>query len=138
MAKVRLEKLVKNFDEVKALKGIDLEIADHEFVVLLGPSGCGKTTILKLIAGTEKPTSGAVFFNDEDMDGIDPMHRNVAMVFQNFGLYPHLNVYKNMAFPLETRKMKKEEIRRIVEETAAQLDISHILNRKPRQLSGGQ
>ncbi|MBR5739291.1 MAG: ABC transporter ATP-binding protein [Lachnospiraceae bacterium] len=106
--------------------------------MLLGPSGCGKTTILKLIAGTEKPTSGAVFFNDEDMDGIDPMHRNVAMVFQNFGLYPHLNVYKNMAFPLETRKMKKEEIRRIVEETVAQLDISHILNRKPRQLSGGQ
>ncbi|MBR4768385.1 MAG: ABC transporter ATP-binding protein [Lachnospiraceae bacterium] len=138
MAGVRLENVLKKFDDVVALKNIDLEIRDHEFLVLLGPSGCGKTTILKLIAGTEKPDEGNVYFNEENVSGVDPMKRNVAMVFQNFGLYPHLNVYKNMAFPLETKKMKKDEIRKIVEDTAAKLDITHILNRKPRQLSGGQ
>ena len=138
MAEIRLEGLVKDYDEVKALKKIDLTVDDHEFIVLLGPSGCGKTTILKLIAGTEKPTEGTVYFDGEDMDGIEPMKRNVAMVFQNFGLYPHLTVFKNIAFPLETKKMKKEEIRVQVEATAAKLDITHILNRKPRQLSGGQ
>ena len=138
MAEITLQNLSKDYKEVKALRSVDLTIRDKEFLVILGPSGCGKTTILRLISGIEKPSEGAVLFDGEDMDGIDPMHRNVAMVFQNYGLYPHLNVFKNIAFPLETKKMKKDEIRKIVEETAAELDISHILNRKPRELSGGQ
>ena len=107
-------------------------------MVLLGPSGCGKTTMLRIIAGIEKPTDGHVYFNGEDMDGIEPMHRNVAMVFQNFGLYPHLNVFKNIAFPLQSLKWKPDAIEAKVKETAERLDITHILNRKPRQLSGGQ
>ncbi len=138
MAEIRLEALKKDFDEVHALRSLDLVIRDHEFMVLLGPSGCGKTTLLRLIAGIEKPTDGRVCFDGEDMNGIEPMHRNVAMVFQNFGLYPHLNVFKNIAFPLQSLKWKPDAIEAKVKETAERLDITHILNRKPRQLSGGQ
>ena len=138
MAEIKLEALKKDFDEVHALRNLDLTIRDHEFLVLLGPSGCGKTTLLRIIAGIEKPTEGHVYFDGEDMEGVEPMHRNVAMVFQNFGLYPHLNVFKNIAFPLQSMKWKPDAIEAKVNETAARLDITHILNRKPRQLSGGQ
>lgn len=139
LASIKLENITKKFgEEVTALKEVDLEVRDHEFIVLLGPSGCGKTTLLRLIAGLDAPTEGIVYFNEEDMTGVEPMKRNVAMVFQNYGLYPHLNVFKNIAFPLQTRKMKVDEIKVQVEAVAEKLDIKHILNRKPRQLSGGQ
>lgn len=101
MARIRLEKLGKAFaTDAIALREVDLDVKDHEFLVLLGPSGCGKTTMLRIISGIEKETTGKVFFDEEDMNGVEPMVRNVAMVFQNYGLYPHLNVYKNIAFPL--------------------------------------
>jgi ABC-type sugar transport system ATPase subunit len=122
----------------KALSGVDLTVKDHEFLVLLGPSGCGKSTLLRLVAGLEKPTEGDVLFDGKVANDVKPINRNVAMVFQNFALYPHLNVYKNMAFPLKSMKLKPEEIQRRVEEAARILDIEHVLNRRPRVLSGGQ
>ena len=145
MAEIKLENLFfeypsndKKVAGTKALKGVDLTIQDHEFLVLLGPSGCGKSTMLRLIAGLEKPTEGKVIFDGEDVSHVEPMSRNVSMVFQTFALYPHLNVYKNMAFPLASMKLPVEEIKRRVEKTAKILDIEHILNRRPRALSGGQ
>ena len=122
----------------QALKQVDLTIPDHEFIVLLGPSGCGKSTLLRLIAGLEKPTEGALRFDGEDVSTLEPMKRNVAMVFQSFALYPHLTVYKNMAFPLKSMKLPQEEIKRRVEAAAKILDIDYLLNRRPRVLSGGQ
>ncbi len=122
----------------KALSGVNLTVKDHEFLVLLGPSGCGKSTLLRLVAGLEKPTEGDVLFDGKVVNDVKPINRNVAMVFQNFALYPHLNVYKNMAFPLKSMKLKPEEIQRRVEEAARILDIEHVLNRRPRVLSGGQ
>jgi len=139
MAEIILKNLNKTFDDgTKALKGIDLKIEDHDFLVLLGPSGCGKSTLLRQIAGLDKPTEGEVIFDGEVVNFVSPMDRNVSMVFQNFALYPHLTVYKNMAFPLKSMKLKADEIKRRVEETAEILDITHILNRRPRVLSGGQ
>ena len=145
MAEIRLEHLTfeypsndKKTPGTRALKDIDLTVLDHEFLVLLGPSGCGKSTMLRLIAGLEKPTEGKVYFDGEDVSTVEPMDRNVSMVFQTFALYPHLNVYKNMAFPLASMKLPVEEIKRRVEKTAKILDIEHILNRRPRALSGGQ
>lgn len=139
MAEITLESLSKKYDKgVQALKNVNLKIKDHEFLVLLGPSGCGKTTLLRLIAGLETPTEGAIFFDGQDMSSVEPMKRNVSMVFQSFALYPHMNVYKNIAFPLKSMKMPVEEIKRRVEKTAKILDIEHILNCRPRVLSGGQ
>ena len=122
----------------QALKQVDLTVSDHEFIVLLGPSGCGKSTLLRLIAGLEKPTEGTLRFDGEDVSTLEPMKRNVAMVFQSFALYPHLTVYKNMAFPLKSMKLPQEEIKRRVEAAAKILDIDYLLNRRPRVLSGGQ
>ena len=122
----------------QALKQVDLTVPDHEFIVLLGPSGCGKSTLLRLIAGLEKPTEGTLRFDGEDVSTLEPMKRNVAMVFQSFALYPHLTVYKNMAFPLKSMKLPQEEIKRRVEAAAKILDIDYLLNRRPRVLSGGQ
>lgn len=145
MAEIKLENLTfeypsndKKIAGTKALKDVDLTIRDHEFLVLLGPSGCGKSTMLRLIAGLEKPTEGKIIFDGEDVSFVEPMARNVSMVFQTFALYPHLNVYKNMAFPLVSMKLPVDEIKRRVEKTAKILDIEHILNRRPRALSGGQ
>ena len=121
-----------------ALKQVDLTVPDHEFIVLLGPSGCGKSTLLRLIAGLEKPSEGTLRFDGEDVSMLEPMKRNVAMVFQSFALYPHLTVYKNMAFPLKSMKLPQEEIKRRVEAAAKILDIDYLLNRRPRVLSGGQ
>ena len=122
----------------QALKQVDLTVSDHEFIVLLGPSGCGKSTLLRLIAGLEKPSEGTLRFDGEDVSTLEPMKRNVAMVFQSFALYPHLTVYKNMAFPLKSMKLPQEEIKRRVEAAAKILDIDYLLNRRPRVLSGGQ
>ena len=139
MAQVSLRKLVKRYDgDVQAVKGIDLEIADHEFVVLVGPSGCGKSTTLRMIAGLEEITDGEIAIGGVVVNDIPPRDRDIAMVFQNYALYPHMTVFENMAFGLTLRKFPKEEIRRRVDNAARILDITPLLDRKPKALSGGQ
>ena len=138
MAGVVLEKLVKTFDRTEAVCGIDLDIADAEFVVLVGPSGCGKSTTLRMIAGLEEVTSGAVYIGGALVNDVPPKDRDIAMVFQNYALYPHMSVYENMSFGLRLRKYPKAEIRRRVGAAAEILSMTDLLDRKPRQLSGGQ
>ncbi len=138
MVKIVLESLSKHFGRVKAVDNVSLKIKKGEFLSLLGPSGCGKTTTLRLIAGLETPTSGEIFFEDKPVTKISPSKRNVAMVFQSYAIYPHMTVFKNIAFPLEVRKVPKDEQIKRVKETAAFLKIEDLLNRKPAQLSGGQ
>jgi multiple sugar transport system ATP-binding protein len=139
MAQVSLRKVVKTFEGgVQAVKGIDLEIADREFVVLVGPSGCGKSTTLRMIAGLEEITSGEIAIGGTIVNDIPPRDRDIAMVFQNYALYPHMSVYDNMAFGLTLRKFPKAEIDRRVKEAARILDITSLLDRKPKALSGGQ
>ncbi|MEO8202702.1 MAG: sn-glycerol-3-phosphate ABC transporter ATP-binding protein UgpC [Betaproteobacteria bacterium] len=138
MAKVTLRKVVKNYDETPAVRGIDLEIADKEFVVLVGPSGCGKSTTLRMIAGLEDITAGDIMIGEEVVNDVPPKDRDIAMVFQNYALYPHMTVYENMSFGLRLKKAPKEEIARRVENAARILDITELLERKPKQLSGGQ
>src|SRR2546421_9600073 len=138
MAQVTLRSLVKKYDDTFAVRGIDLEIADKEFVVLVGPSGCGKSTTLRMIAGLEDVSEGDVLIGGEDVTDVPPKDRNIAMVFQNYALYPHMTVYENMSFGLRLKKFPREEIARRVENAARILGISELLRRKPRQLSGGQ
>jgi multiple sugar transport system ATP-binding protein len=138
MAEVRLEKVVKKFDEVVAVDDFNLTIEDKEFVVLVGPSGCGKTTTLRMIAGLESITSGNVFIGDRLINKLPAKDRNIAMVFQNYALYPHMTVFENMAFSLEMRKRPKDEIKQRVQDAAEILGIERLLQRKPKQLSGGQ
>ncbi|MCA4919387.1 MAG: sn-glycerol-3-phosphate ABC transporter ATP-binding protein UgpC, partial [Roseomonas sp.] len=139
MAQVSLRKIVKAYEGgVQAVKGIDLEINDHEFVVLVGPSGCGKSTTLRMIAGLEEITSGDIAIGGTVVNDIPPRDRDIAMVFQNYALYPHMSVYDNMAFGLMLRKFPKAEIDRRVTEAARILDITPLLDRKPKALSGGQ
>ena len=138
MARVTLRKLVKNYEETPAVRGIDLDIADKEFVVLVGPSGCGKSTTLRMIAGLEDITGGEVLIGDEVVNDMPPKDRDIAMVFQNYALYPHMTVYENMSFGLRLKKVDKAEIAKRVENAARILDISELLQRKPKQLSGGQ
>ncbi len=138
MAEVRLENVVKKFDEVVAVDDFNLTIQDKEFVVLVGPSGCGKTTTLRMIAGLETITSGNVFIGDQLINRLPAKDRNIAMVFQNYALYPHMTVFENMAFSLEMRKRPKQEIKKRVGEAAEILGIQSLLARKPKQLSGGQ
>src|SRR6516162_221829 len=138
MARVLIRDLNKKFDDVHAVKDVDLEIRDKEFVVLVGPSGCGKTTTLRMVAGLESITSGQVLIGDRVVNELPPMDRDIAMVFQNYALYPHMTVYDNMAFGLKMRKFPKPEIETRVREAAQMLGIQELLNRKPRQLSGGQ
>jgi multiple sugar transport system ATP-binding protein len=139
MSEVSLRKIVKNYDGgVQAVKGIDLEIADQEFVVLVGPSGCGKSTTLRMIAGLEEITAGEIWIGGDIVNDVPPRDRDIAMVFQNYALYPHMSVFDNMAFGLKLRKFPKDEIKRRVAEAARILDIQALLSRKPRALSGGQ
>ena len=123
---------------VVAVQQFSLEIADKEFIVLVGPSGCGKSTTLRMIAGLEDITSGELWIGDRLMNDVEPKDRDIAMVFQNYALYPHMTVYKNMAFGLELRKMPKDDIDKRVREAAKILEIEHLLDRKPKALSGGQ
>ena len=138
MAQVTLHKLVKNYDDTPAVRGIDLNIADKEFVVLVGPSGCGKSTTLRMIAGLEEITGGDIMIGNEVVNDVPPKDRDIAMVFQNYALYPHMTVYENMSFGLRLKKVAKSEIAQRVESAARILDISELLQRKPKQLSGGQ
>src|SRR5205807_1164592 len=138
MAQVTMRSLNKKYDEVHAVKDVNLDIRDKEFVVLVGPSGCGKTTTLRMVAGLESITSGSVMINEKVVNQLAPMDRDIAMVFQNYALYPHMTVYDNMAFGLKMRKFDKSEIAVRVKEAADILGIGDYLKRKPRQLSGGQ
>jgi multiple sugar transport system ATP-binding protein len=138
MAVVETRGLTKQFDEVTAVDHIDLVSADGEFLVLLGPSGCGKTTLLRMISGLEAPTSGDVLIGGRVVTDLPPRARQIAMVFQSYALYPHLNVYNNIAFPLRAAKTPKAVEKERVEWAASILGIDQLLQRKPRQLSGGQ
>jgi multiple sugar transport system ATP-binding protein len=138
MAQVSLRRVVKRFDDTEAVCGIDLDIADKEFVVLVGPSGCGKSTTLRMIAGLEDITGGEISVDGEVVNDVPPKDRDMAMVFQNYALYPHMTVYENMSFGLRLKRFPKQEIARRVQEAARILDITELLDRKPRQLSGGQ
>jgi multiple sugar transport system ATP-binding protein len=138
MAKVVLESVVKKFGSVTAVDDLSIEIADREFVTLVGPSGCGKTTTLRMIAGLERATAGQIFFDDDSVGHLPADHRDIAMVFQSYALYPHMNVYDNIAFALRMMRVPRPEIERRVTWAAEMLGIAELLERKPRQLSGGQ
>src|SRR5246127_757672 len=138
MADVALRDVVKQFDRDHAVRGISLNIPDKEFVVLVGPSGCGKTTTLRMIAGLEEATAGDILIGGEVVNDVPPKDRDIAMVFQNYALYPHMTVFENMSFGLRLRKVAKAEIRQRVEQAARILDITELLDRRPKQLSGGQ
>jgi len=138
MAKVTLTNVTKRFGDVVAVNNASLEIKDKEFLILVGPSGCGKTTTLRMVAGLEEITEGTIEIGDTVVNDIPPKDRDIAMVFQNYALYPHMDVYNNMAFGLKLRKFPKEEIDRRVNEAAEILGIKNLLDRKPKQLSGGQ
>ncbi|MCL2045597.1 MAG: ABC transporter ATP-binding protein [Oscillospiraceae bacterium] len=139
MASISLRSISKVYPgNVTAVKECNLEISDKEFVILVGPSGCGKSTTLRMIAGLEDISDGELYIGDRLVNDVPPKDRDIAMVFQNYALYPHMTVYKNMAFGLEMRKMAKDDIEKRVREAAKVLDIEHLLDRKPKALSGGQ
>src|SRR6201998_4133189 len=138
MAEVALRNVIKRFDDVEVVRSICLDIPDKEFVVLVGPSGCGKSTTLRMIAGLEEVTSGDIYIGGEIVNDLPPKDRDIAMVFQNYALYPHMTSFENMAFGLKLRKFPKDEIRRRVDHAARILDITELLDRRPKALSGGQ
>ncbi|MDA8121596.1 MAG: ABC transporter ATP-binding protein [Deltaproteobacteria bacterium] len=138
MARVEVRGISKLFGEVRAVDNVDLETVEGEFLVLLGPSGCGKTTLLRMIAGIEEPTAGDILIEEQVVTNLPPRTRNIAMVFQSYALYPHMTVYRNIAFPLRTRGVDKATIKEKVEWAAGMFGIERLLDRKPRQLSGGE
>jgi multiple sugar transport system ATP-binding protein len=138
MAGVTLRDLTKHFKSVVAVDNMNLEIRDKEFLVLVGPSGCGKTTALRMVAGLEEATSGEILIGDRLVNDVSPKDRDIAMVFQNYALYPHMSVYDNMAFGLKLRKVPRAEIKQRVGQVAEMLGLQALLERKPKQLSGGQ
>ena len=139
MASVRFDNVSKTFPkDVLALSDLSLEVGDGEFLVLVGPSGCGKSTTLRMLAGLEVPTTGRLFIGDRDVTDMKPQDRDIAMVFQNYALYPHMSVFDNIGFSLKMKKMPRDEITTNVQEAAAILGITDYLDRKPRELSGGQ
>ena len=139
MSTVKLEHISKKYPNgFEAVKDFNLEIGDKEFIIFVGPSGCGKSTTLRMVAGLEEITGGDLYIDGKRMNDVEPKDRDIAMVFQNYALYPHMTVYDNMAFGLKIRKLPKEEIDKKVHEAAKILDLEHLLDRKPKALSGGQ
>src|SRR3989344_3514106 len=138
MAEVLLKNVWKRFDGTAAVKDVSLEIPDKEFFVLVGPSGCGKSTTLRMIAGLEEASDGEIWIGGKKVNDVPPKDRDIAMVFQNYALYPHMTVYENMAFGLKLRGYSKKEIQDRVKEAAEILNITHLLDRRPKELSGGQ
>jgi sn-glycerol 3-phosphate transport system ATP-binding protein len=139
MAQVHLRGVKKSYDnKLEVIHGIDMEIVDGEFIVIVGPSGCGKSTLLRMVAGLERITGGQVAIGERVVNELEPKDRDIAMVFQNYALYPHMSVYENMAYGLKIRGMSKDEIERRVQKAAKTLELGTFLKRRPRQLSGGQ
>src|SRR5215207_6663793 len=139
MAQVHLRGVKKTYDnKIQVIHGVNMEIKDGEFVVSVGPSGCGKSTLLRMVAGLERITGGEVAIGDRVVNELEPKDRDIAMVFQNYALYPHMSVYQNMAYGLKIKKMPKDEIERRVQKAAKTLELTTFLQRLPRQLSGGQ
>lgn len=138
MANVQLKKVVKRYGDVEVVHGIDLDIQDNEFIVLVGPSGCGKSTVLRMVAGLEEISGGEVLIGDRVVNQVSPKDRNVAMVFQNYALYPHMSVRENMGFSLKMRGRSKDDIESKVQDAAQILELEPYLDRKPSELSGGQ
>src|ERR1700689_1180583 len=138
MAEVALRNVVKRYDHVQGVATINLDIPDNEFVVLVGPAGCGKSTTLRMIAGLEEVTAGDIFIGGQVVNDLPPKDRDIAMVFQNYALYPHMSAFENMSFGLKLRKFPKDEIKKRVDHAARILDITELLDRKPKALSGGQ
>lgn len=139
MACLKLQAVTKSYDGVTpVIKRIDLDVADGEFIVMVGPSGCGKSTLLRMVAGLERTTSGDIYIDNQRVTHLEPKDRGIAMVFQNYALYPHMNVFDNMAYGLKIRGFGKEQIRQRVDEAARILELQPLLKRKPRELSGGQ
>ena len=138
MASVTLKNITKSWGDFTAVNDISLSIHDQEFLVLLGPSGCGKTTTMRMVAGLEEPSRGDIFIGSKRVNDELPKDRDVAMVFQNYGLYPHMSVYENIRYPLKVRKVPKSEHEHLVRKTAVKVELGNLLNRRPRELSGGQ
>jgi len=142
MAAISFRKIVKRYGKgaqaVQVIHGLDAEIRDGEFVVIVGPSGCGKSTLLRMVAGLEDISGGDIAIGARVVNDLEPTERDIAMVFQNYALYPHMSVFENMAYGLKIRKLPADEIRARVDKAAAILELSALLDRKPRQLSGGQ
>ncbi len=138
MAAIRLEGVRKSYQKLEVVHGVDVEIRDGEFVVIVGPSGCGKSTLLRMIAGLEIVTDGVISIAGKRVNEVEPKDRNIAMVFQNYALYPHMTVYENMSYGLRIRRMPPAEIRERVERAAKILELGALLERRPRELSGGQ
>lgn len=138
MATIKLQQISKSFTDHIAVAPFDLTIEDGEFLVLVGPSGCGKTTTLRILAGLEAPSAGQLFIDEKDITNCEPKDRDIAMVFQNYALYPHMNVYDNMSYALKLRKLSKSQIAAAIEKAAAMLGLNDLLKRYPRELSGGQ
>ena len=138
MALIELRNLDKRFGTTHVVKSLNLDIADREFLVLLGPSGCGKTTTMRMIAGLEQPSGGDILFDGVRINDVPTQLRDVAMVFQNYGLYPHMNVFDNIAYPLKLQKYPLNERKELVDRAAARVGLQDLLARMPRELSGGQ
>ena len=138
MAQVEFKQVKKSYGNVDVIHGVDLTIADGEFVVIVGPSGCGKSTLLRMVAGLEPITGGEILIDGKVVNNLEPKDRDIAMVFQNYALYPHMNVRENMSYGLRIRKMSDAEINSRIAKAAEILELSHLLDRKPKQLSGGQ
>ncbi len=142
MASIQLKNIVKRYGkgklELQVIHGVSAEVADREFIVIVGPSGCGKSTLLRMVAGLEEITSGEIYIGDRLVNNLEPAERDIAMVFQNYALYPHMSVFDNMAYGLKIKKMPVAEIKTRVDKAAAILELGQLLERKPRQLSGGQ
>jgi multiple sugar transport system ATP-binding protein len=138
VAKITIENFVKNYGEVKAVRGVSFEIADGEFVSLLGPSGCGKSSTMRSICGLEEITEGTIYFDGKPMNDVRPRDRNVAMAFETYALYPTLNVYENIAFPLRSANWPDEKVKTKVQDIAQRMELESILNNMPSVLSGGQ
>src|SRR5271154_634021 len=138
MAEVSLRDLRKSYDGAAVIHGVSCEIADGELIVVVGPSGCGKSTLLRMVAGLEDITSGEIAIGGRVVNAVEPKDRDIAMVFQNYALYPHMSVFDNMAYGLKMRGMARPEIKTRVDRAAAILQLAELLERKPRQLSGGQ
>ena len=138
MPHIRFEEIQKSFGHVEVLRPLNLDLKDGEFTVLVGPSGCGKSTTLRILAGLETPSGGEIYFDGKPISHLEPKDRDLAMVFQDYALYPHLNIAKNMSFALRLKRVPKAEIDTKVRRVAEMLNIAHLLNRKPAELSGGQ